>query len=230
MNNFSDSTSNMPNVQCPVPNCPYKTGEQEPGVVAALLIAHTTVHTSAPASPPATTRRRPPKVNRPNLADNLTEVSWNAFLQDWETFVRANEIDAADRAIQLFSCCDGELKGKLTSICPDVYTKTEEQLITLLKSLAVIPIATTVKINELLQMHQNAGETIRAFHSRVKGQAAICKFHQKCTHQHATRGDVYIDYTGKMIRHVILNGLYDDSIAREVTSSLTYRHRWLIKQ
>ena len=186
-------------------------------MAASLLTAHTTVHTSTPA-PQQQHPRRPLKVERPQLADNLTEVGWNSFLQDWETFVRANQIDNDDKAIQLFSCCDGELKGKVTSICPNVYTKTVDDLMAALKSLAVIPIASTVKINELLQMHQHAGELVRAYYSRVKGQASICNFRIKCTHAHTAQGDVYMDYTCKMIRHVLLNGLYDESIAREITS------------
>ena len=201
------------NVQCRVPDCPYTTGDQNPVVAAALLTAHTTVHNASSSA------RRPPKVDRPQLADNITEVEWNMFLQDWETFVRANAIIEADKPIQLFSCCDGELKGKVNSICPNVHSKRADELMEILKALAVIPLARTVKINELLKMSQQSSELIRSYHARVQGQASICHFRMKCTHQHTTQqGDVYVDYTSKMIRHVLLNGLYDESIAREITS------------
>ena len=106
-------------VECSVPGCNYKTGEHDPAVAAALLLAHIIVHNAAQV--PVATQRRPPKVDRPKLMDSLDEVGWNAFLQDWETFVRANGIDAADQAIQLFSCCNCVLKSKITSICPDVH-------------------------------------------------------------------------------------------------------------
>ena len=37
------------------------------------------------------------------------------------------------------------------------------------------------------------------------------------SHTHTTeRENVYVDYTNEMIRHVILNGLYDDEIRRDV--------------
>ena len=204
----------MPNVQCPVPDCGYSTGEMETAIVAALLVAHASVHTVHASFP----SRRPPKVDRPRLTDNIDDVGWNAFRQDWETFVRANNVADADQSIQLFSCCDGDLKTKVTSICPDVYAKTLTDLMTLLKGLAVIPVAVSVKTNELLQMQQDAGEAIRAFHARVKGKAATCRFQVKCSHQHQPEGEVNVNYTDEMIRHVILNGLYDDDIRRDMFS------------
>ena len=203
-------------VACPVPACTYRTGAHTPEISAALLLGHITVHQSAASQ--AAPQRRPPKVDRPRLTDSLEEVGWNAFLQDWETFVRANGISAADQAIQLFSCCDGTLKGKITSICPDVHTKTKDQLLTMMKDLAVIPIAASVRVNELLQMYQHSGESIRTFHSRVKGKALTCRFKVECSHVHDPVGPVQVDYTEKMIRHVLLNGLHDADIQREVFS------------
>ena len=64
-------------------------------------MAHITTH-QTPAGD-GTQQRRAPKVDRPRLTDNLEEVGWNAFMQDWETFIRANGVADGDQAIQLFS-------------------------------------------------------------------------------------------------------------------------------
>ena len=88
----------------------------------------------------------------------------------------------------------------------------------------MIPVAVTIKRNELLQMSQDAGETIRTFLSRVKAKAVTCRFKKECMQNHTPAVDnaqqppahVYVDYTSEMIRHVILNGLYDDEIKRDV--------------
>ena len=118
---MSTSGSNkMPNIPCPVPDCTYSTGEMETAIAAALMVAHASVHTVHASAP---LQRRPPKVDRPRLTDNIDDVGWNAFLQDWETFIRANNVADADQSIQLFACCDGDLKPKVTSICPDVYQR-----------------------------------------------------------------------------------------------------------
>ena len=52
------------------------------------------------------------------------------------------------------------LLSKLTSCYQDVFEKPVQELLTLLQSLAVIPVAVSVKCNELLQMHQDSGEGI----------------------------------------------------------------------
>ena len=213
----------MPEFQCPAEGCTHMVPDLEPVLQAAMLNTHTMdKHSQQPAQPQG--RRRPPQVDRPKLTDNMSEVGWNAFLQDWETFVRANNIVEVDRPTQLFACCDGELKTKTSSLCHNVYEKTVPEMMTMLKNLAVIPVATSVKCNELLQMQQNAGESIRAFHARLKGKAATCNFVVNCTHPHQhddagnPRGNLPVEYTDCMIRHVILNGLYDGDIGREVFS------------
>ena len=207
----------MPDIQCPVDGCQYSTGDVDSVVVAALLNAHTVgAHT---ASQSTRQQRQPPKVERPQLQDSIDEESWNAFKQDWTMFTRANAISSEDQSIQLFSCCDAALKAKLTSCCQDVFEKPVQELLTLLQSLAVIPVAVSVKRNELLQMNQDSGEGIRNFLLRVKGKAITCKFKIKCPHNHtASTNQVYVDYTDEMIRHVILNGLYDDDIKRDIFS------------
>ena len=164
----------MPDIQCPVDGCQYSTGDVDSVVVAALLNAHTVgAHT---ASQSTRQQRQPPKVERPQLQDSIDEESWNAFKQDWTMFTRANAISSEDQSIQLFSCCDAALKAKLTSCCQDVFEKPVQELLTLLQSLAVIPVAVSVKRNELLQMNQDSGEGIRNFLLRVKGKAITCKF------------------------------------------------------
>ena len=87
----------------------------------------------------------------------------------------------------------------------------------------MIPVAGSVKRNKPLQMHQDAGETVRTFLSRVKGKVVTCRSAVECTHAHRAANDqteppshVYVDYMNEMIRHVILNGLHDDDIRRDV--------------
>ena len=214
----------MPDIQCPVAECTYQTGDVDNVVVAVLLDAHTAgAHSSIL---PIQQHRRPPKVDRPLLNDTIGEEAWNAFQQDWTMFIRANDVVIEDQSIQLFSCCDTTLKAKLTASCQDVFSKPVTDLMSLLKTIAVIPVAVSVKRNELLQMHQEAGEVIRNFLLHVKGKAGTCKFRIKCPHLHAATADqarnhdVYVDYTDEMIRHIILNGLYDDDIKRDIFSEL----------
>ena len=162
--------------------CQYSTGNVDSVVVAALLNAHTVgAHT---ASQYTRQQRQPHIVQMPQLQDSIDEESWNAFQQDWTMFTCANATSSEDQSIQLFSCCDAALKAKLTSCCQNVFEKAVQELLTLLKSLAVIPVTVSVEGNELLQMNQDSSEGIRNFLLRVKGKAITCKFKIKCPHNH----------------------------------------------
>ena len=204
----------MPDIQCPVAGCTYNTGDFDNAVAAALLMAHTAGDHSAGS----VQQRRPPKVDRPQLADDINEEAWNAFQYSWTMFVQANGIADADKAVQLYSCCSTALKSKVTAIHHDILTKAPNEVLALLKTLTVIPVAVSVKRNELLQMTQDAGETIRTFFSRLNAKAVTCRFKVECTHAHADGAParVFVDYTSEMIRHVVLNGLYDDEIRRDI--------------
>ena len=72
-------------------------------------------------------------------------------------------------------------------------------------------------------MKQDAGQTVRDYHSKVKAKAMTCHFKKRCTHPHRPIQvggvdpiHVDVDYTNEMIRHVIMNGIYDEEIRREI--------------
>ena len=127
---------------------------------------HTAV---AHGSPPGVQegRRRAPKVDRPVLSDSLSEENWTAFLKSWNMFVEANHISNADQLVQLFACCDLDLRSKVTSTNDDFNNCTVAEMLELLHSLSVLPVAIVVQRSELLRMFQQPGESIRSFYSRV---------------------------------------------------------------
>ena len=209
----------MVNVACPIEGCNYETGDYPASIVAALLSAHTAgAHTTAP-----TTTRRPPKVDRPELSDGTDEEAWNTFVQSWTIFVKANHVEDDELAVQLYSCCRPSLKQKVTAVHPDFLDRGANDLLPLLKALTVIPIARTVKQNEFLHMKQDPSESIRTYFSKVKSKAITCRFKKVCSHPHAplqpggvVPNAIEVDYTNEMIRHVILSGLYDEEIRRDI--------------
>ena len=211
----------MVNVKCP--NCEFRTGDYAATVVATLLQAHHDVH----HRPQQQDTRRGPKVDRPEISDDIEEEEWNTFAQNWKIYVQANRIDNADIAAHLYSCCKPTLKSKLNAVHQNFLDKPTDELLPLLKNLTVIPIPRTVKQNQLLQMKQDASESIRTFFSRVKAKARTCSFRKKCDHPHVAPDEeaaavpavpeVYVDYTDEMIIHVVMNGLYDEEILRDVS-------------
>ena len=82
-----------------------------------------------------------------------------------------------------------------------------------MKSLAVIVVATGVMRAELIRMQQERGESFRAFAARVRGKAETCAYITKCTCLRE------VDFTDSIIRHVLIAGIADLDIRREVLGS-----------
>ena len=81
-------------------------------------------------------------------------------------------------------------------------------------SLAVIPVAIGVLRAELLGMAQKRDEPFRAFVSRVRGRAETCNF---VTKSECSCGITnMVDYTEKMMLDVLLAGVYDTDIRRDI--------------
>ena len=79
-----------------------------------------------------------------------------------------------------------------------------------MRSLAVIPDATGVLRTELLQLRQERNEPFRAFTARVRVKAETCALTTMCECERN------VDYTDHVIRDVLLNGISDTDIRREV--------------
>ncbi len=84
------------------------------------------------------------------------------------------------------------------------------QILTAMRSLAVIPVATGVLRAELIKPRQERDEPIRAFAAKVRGKAETCVFTASC------ECGKDVDYIDHAIRDVILNGIADVGISREV--------------
>ena len=131
-------------------------------------------------------------------------------------FVHANAIFAED---QPFACCDNELRAKVTCTNENVLESSVDQILGLFYSLTVVPVAISVQRSDLLQMQQSSGESFRAFFSRVRGKAVTCRFQLECKEAHVgaePNRHVYVNYTNDIIRHVLIAGLYDGDIKRDV--------------
>ena len=83
-----------------------------------------------------------------------------------------------------------------------------------MRSLAVIPVATCVLRTELLQLRQERDEAFRAFTARVRGKAETSAYNAVC------ECGKNVDYTDHITRDVLLNGIYDPDIRREVLGTL----------
>lgn len=108
------------------------------------------------------------------------------------------------------SASEIELGDSLLKANPKIRDESLPTLFATMRALAVIPIATCVLRNELLQLRQERDQPFRAFAAKVRGKAETCNFSDKCT------GGDSVEYADHIIRDVIMNCSYDTDIRREV--------------
>ena len=202
----------MVKVKCSVPNCQFETDDASEALVIAILANHRLAHLN---SQPVSTAQAPvaprgPKLERPKVDIGVTTEGWNVFVRRWDVFRSGSGIDEASAPSQLFQCAGTELGDSLLKANPKAASDTLPELLAAMRSLAVIPIATGVLRTELLQLQQERDEPFRAFAAKVRGKAETCEFTAEC------ECGKEVDYTNHSIRDVLLNGIYDPDIRREV--------------
>ena len=188
----------MPVIDCPITDCEYATPDVDPIVAAALITTHATIH-NATASPAAIAKVE--KVKRPTISSAGTS-------EDWTDYVEATKGSGKDKVIQLLECCDEHLRKYLTRTAGGTLTnKSEAEVITVMKTLAVREENTMVARVTLHNMRQDRDEPIRSFGARLRGQAGVCKFIIKCPNC-----DNDVDYAEAVLRDSLSRGLDDSDI------------------
>ena len=204
----------MVDLQCGVPDCPFRTGEVAETVAVALLNNHNLAHTlTATNDANAAARPKGPKLDRPRIDMGVDGETWNTFERRWDNFRRGSGIDNASASLQLFQCATDSLGDALLKTDPTVTSRPIADVMAAMKSLAIIPISRGVKRAELFAMQQSSDEVFRAFSARVRGKAETCAFAIASRCQCGR--DNVVNYTDESIRDVLLTGIADMDIRRE---------------
>ena len=202
----------MPEYECPLNDCDYKTPNVADSVASQLLKLHNNAHTAA-NQPTAVVRQKPPKIDRPKISKGCSEETWRAFDTRWKLFKDGTQLTAEETNRQLFQCCDEDLGNDLLRSYPTILDGTEELLLQAIKKLAVTPVAITVRRSELLSTKQDHGESIRSFYAKVNGKAATCAYVKDCPGAACTQK---VDFTDVLVKDVLVTGLVDEDIRRDV--------------
>ena len=148
----------------------------------------------------------------------VTIEECNIFLRRWTWFKDGSQIDDASAPSQLLQCAGPDLGDRLLTSDANIASKTVDQILTAMRSLAVIPVAASILRSELLQLRQDRDESCRTFAARARGKAEACAFFARCQ-QRCQCGQVCtgnVDYTDNVIRDILLNGIYDLDMRRHV--------------
>jgi hypothetical protein len=156
-------------VTCSVPNCDFQTDDVSEALAITLLANHGLAHQSTP--PTATASELAPvpcgpKLDRPKVDIGITTEQWNVFVRRWEVFRTGSGIDDTSAPSQLFQCAGPDLGDSLLKANPSVVSNSLTQLLSAMRYLAVIPVATGVLRTKLLQQRQERDKPFRAFTAR----------------------------------------------------------------
>ena len=213
-----DKQSRMVVISCTKPGCEWSTEDRDEAL-AAILAAELSNHTAVSHTPAAAVEensdsavKKSPAINRPKISVGGTEETWAIFLKKWELFKSGSKIPTTQINNHLFQCCVDSLGDDLLKGTSDIIAESEEALLAAIKKLAVQPVARGVRRTELMNMQQDNDESIRSFHAKVKGRAVTCSYVVSCGCTPSTK----VDYTELVIKDVILNGLVDEDIKKEV--------------
>ena len=199
-------------ITCSVPDCEFTSGDVSEAIAIAVLANHGLAHQAIvpPTANVTAPVPRGPKLERPKVDVGVTTEEWNVFVRRWDVFRAGSGINDTSAPSQLFQCAGTELGDSLLKVNVNPVTDSVAQLLASMRLLAVIPVATGVLRTELLQLRQERDETFRAFAARVRGKAETCAFSAVCTCGNN------VDYTNHVIRDVLLSGIADPNIRREV--------------
>ena len=154
---------------------------------------------------------KPEKVGRPSFDLDQSTDKWAYFKTRWTTYKTATGITGGAVQIQLMETCSESLRFAMFQSDPQIGSKSEDLILAAMKQLSVKEENVMVSCVNLHAFKQESNEPCRNFAARLRGQAELCNFVEKCTNcQHDVR------YTDRMVRDALIRGLYDQDIQREV--------------
>ena len=168
------------------------------------------------------------KPDRPVIEPNCSDNDWAIFEDSWARYKNMTRINAeADKIMELRACCSTEVNKLLFDfVGPEkLNSSTEDELLKLIKSLAVKGVHKEVHRLNFTRMHQDQDEPITQFVARLKAQASLCDYIICCS----TEGCAKISYAEEMVSHQMVSGLanpdHQSRILADVSSLTTFKEK-----
>ena len=204
-------------LSCQFTGCEWSIEHDSEAVAIALLTSHGNVHLRGPGVS-TESRSKQPKVDRPELIQDISDEDWETFEDEWRRFKRSwyspstTQLEVTD---QLLECCEQNLRRLLVKQDPSISSQTEVDILKAMKEMAVIKIATSVRRTKLMLARQDHGVNFREYYANTRAAAATCNYKIQCPHTCCIGKDP-IDYTQNVVKDICLAGIADADIPREV--------------
>ena len=195
-------------VNCEYPGCEKNITAETGAVALGLLQLHQkNVHDSI------TAKQKPPKVDRLRLNRGVSAEEFATWTKRYELWKGSTSLTPDEVPCQLIACLDSDLESALIQYHSDIAEAGEAEILKRIKALAVLDVAATVRITEMLGLKQQHGESARSFAARLRGKAQTCAFEVTCAKPGC---GTKTQYTDEIVRFVLLAGIASTDISREV--------------
>ena len=198
--------------------CTWESIELEFEQAKILLDGHLQyAHQAASGGAAADTSRRPEKFPRPEIKMDASTECWTEFETVWKRYKEEYSLTGNRLINQLYACCSEEMRTAVSRLTGGTqFSKSEKDLLDVMRSLAVRYQNPAVHVQEFLQVTQLQDESVRHCLTRLRGIASRCNFSVKCPEDGCQQRD--ISYADQMIRFKLISGLYDSEIKEDVLS------------
>ena len=200
-------------ITCIVPDYTFRTDNVSEALPIALLSNHALAKQNLSRTTQTLTATRRPKLERSKIDVEVTVGEWNVFKRCWEVFRTGSSISDSSTSSQLFQCAGTQLGDSLLKANPNAATESLPRLLAATRSLAAIP-------PPLAWCARNSCRYSRSLMSLLEPSLLKYGAKQKPAPTPICTYGTLVDYIDHVIRDVILNGLYDTDIKREVLGAL----------
>ena len=146
---------------CEFDGCTWESIEGELESVVKLLEIHVAAKHQKNKSTKATAVKAE-KAKRPEIAAEVSDEDWAYFLNRWESYKKATNLEGDEVVLQLMECCCDQLRKDHYRNFPSNPTSiSEKDILSQLKQLAVRAKNRAVNRVKLSTLHQDKGEPIR---------------------------------------------------------------------
>ena len=153
-----------------------------------------------------------PQASRPVAHLDMTESKWKFFEAEWERYKRSTNQKDAQCQDQLLDACTDDLREDLfKSLGVSMKVKSENDLLTEIKKLAIKCQSQLVNRYALMNMTQESGEPATQFLARLRGQAALCGYEILCEGCNTT-----LHYEQDIVSDQLVRGLASSEIQEEL--------------
>jgi len=158
------------------------------------------------------------KPSRPIIEADCTDNRWVIFKDAWVRYKQMAKLtDLNEIRNELRSACSSAVNELLFNFVgpASLNTATEDELLNHIRSVAVKTVHPEVYRQQFFRLKQSDGEAITHYVSRLKSQAMLCDFVQKCDN-----GQCNTSYSENMITSQLIAGLHNQSHQSKILSEV----------